>query len=308
MSFYEDLKNKLLNEYQNQSLDDIPGSEIIENCYGETLKIVQKEKLEFKLKKRDFKNELFNDLTLVPGIGSFREKQLNDKGFNTIDSLSKHDKYSNCIQEVIDTIESESLFEKINLIKKNNSSFKNIMKSISLFEKENFKFMDIETLGLSNVPIILIGLAEIKGKNIISSQYLLREKKEEPAILYELLNHLDENSAYVTYNGASFDIPFIKNRFTHYQMDYKADIINYDLLHFTRKLWKERLPNCKLDTVEKHLFNIERIDDVPGSHIPNYYDTYLQEKNIGPLIPIIEHNRMDIVSLAKILMKIHDEV
>lgn len=306
--YYNDLKNRLLNEYQDQRLENILETKIVENRYGEALKIIQKEKIEFKLKKRNFKKEIFNDLKLVPNIGPSKEDKLNDNSFNTINSLLDHDKYCELAKTVIDVIESGSFFEKINLIKKNSDSFKNIVKSMSLVKKENFKFMDIETLGLSNVPIILIGVAEIKGKNIISSQYLLREKNEEPAILYELLNHLDENSTYVTYNGTSFDVPFIKNRFSHYQMDYIQEIINYDLLHFTRKLWKNSLPNCKLNTVEEYLFNIKRIDDVPGSRIPDYYNTYLQEKNIGPLIPIIEHNRIDIVSLSKFLMKIHDEI
>ena len=42
----------------------------------------------------------------------------------------------------------------------------NLLKCISLTDCENFKFMDIETKGLSNVPVILIGVAEIKGNKI----------------------------------------------------------------------------------------------------------------------------------------------
>ena len=44
----------------------------------------------------------------------------------------------------------------------------NLIKCISLTDVENFKFMDIETKGLSNVPIILIGVAEIKNDKIIA--------------------------------------------------------------------------------------------------------------------------------------------
>jgi uncharacterized protein YprB with RNaseH-like and TPR domain len=305
-NYYHDLKLRLLEEYQDKSLEDIKGSEVIENSYGETLKIVEKEKIDFKLKKHNFKEELLSDLKLVSRIGPATENRLKEEGYSDIQSLIVHEKHGRNAEIAIEKIENSNFKECYGLIKNSHSS-NNIIKSMGLLEKENFKFMDIETLGLSNVPIILIGIAEIKGKNIVSSQYLLRDKNEEPAVLKGFFSHLDEDSAYVTYNGATFDVPFIKNRFNYYQMDYNLNLVNYDLLYYVRKLWKRKLPNCKLTTVEEHLFDIERIDDVPGAHIPGYYETYLKENNIGPLIPIIEHNRMDIVSLASFLMKIHDE-
>ena len=186
--------------------------------------------------------------------------------------------------------------------------FKNsTLKSLNSLDPFNLKFMDIETLGLSSAPIILLGIAEIKGKYIESNQYLLRDKEEEPALIEAYLSHIDEASVHVTYNGASFDIPFIKNRARLYRMDCNLDQTHFDLMYPARNLWKDVLPNCKLTTIEEEIFNIKREDDVPGAFIPDYYESYLATKNIGPLIPIIEHNRMDIVSLADFLMKIYEE-
>ncbi len=158
--------------------------------------------------------------------------------------------------------------------------------------------MDIETLGLSNVPVILIGVAEIKNNKITSSQYFLRDIYEEPAVLEAYLSHLDEDSVHVTFNGSMFDVPFIKNRCSYYRMNPHLDLPHLDLLYFARNLWKDSLPNCQLQTIEKEIFGIERKDDVPCQYIPGYYQTYLTERNIGPIAPIIEHNRQDIVSLA----------
>ena len=89
----------------------------------------------------------------------------------------------------------------------------------------------------------------------------------------------------------------------------KADINKYhlNLLHFSRRAWKSKLPNCKLQTIEKHLFNFEREDDVPSSMVPSFYKTYNETGNIGPLIPIVEHNREDVVTLARILLSLHKE-
>ena len=183
------------------------------------------------------------------------------------------------------------------------------LKAASLVEPENFKFMDIETLGLSNVPIVLIGVASIKNNNIISKQYLLRDPVEEPALLEAYLDNLDDDSVHVTFNGKFFDVPFIKQRLNYYRMpDDKLDKPHFDLLYFARNLWKDQLPNCQLQTIEKEIFGIERENDVPGQFVPGFYNTYLKNSNLGPLVPIVEHNREDIVSLVSFLMKMYDEI
>lgn len=72
-----------------------------------------------------------------------------------------------------------------------------------------------------------------------------------------------------------------------------------DLLHFARRAWRNELPNFKLVTLESHL-GVKRKLDIPGELIPEFYDTYLKTKNTGLLIPIVEHNRHDIVTLVRI--------
>ena len=79
-------------------------------------------------------------------------------------------------------------------------------------------------------------------------------------------------------------------------------------MYFAKNLWADNLPDCKLQTIEKEIFGIERIEDVPGQYIPDYYDTYLLENNIGPVVPIIEHNAQDVISLASFLQKMYEEV
>ena len=99
--------------------------------------------------------------------------------------------------------------------------------------------MDIETLGLSNVPIILIGVAEIKKDRIISSQYFLRDIYEEGAVIEAYLSHLDDDSVHVTFNGKSFDVPFIKNRCLYNRINANLDLPHLDLMYFAKNLWKD---------------------------------------------------------------------
>lgn len=310
-SYFEDYKQKLLNEYEGKKLSDIDNSEVITTSFGDTLKIIETEKIDFNIYDNDFKSQINNNLKLLPKIGIKTEQNLKEKGYATIESLKNHDKYCDVASKFTETIDDLPFSEIIEILDTNRYSKKcrdNILKSISLTDKENFKFMDIETLGLSNVPIILIGVAEIKKDKIISTQYFLRDIHEEGAIIEAYLSHLDEQSVHVTFNGKSFDVPYIKNRCRYNRLDADLDLPHLDLMYFAKNLWKEKLPNCQLQTIEKELFGIEREGDVPGQYIPGYYNTYLNERNIGPIVPIIEHNRQDIVSLASFLEKMYEEV
>lgn len=165
--------------------------------------------------------------------------------------------------------------------------------------------LDIETLGFRSVPIILIGLAYIRDNNVIVDQYLPRNTKEEPAILKAFVDRLIENDTIITFNGNRFDIPFIADRLSHHKIEGSLyDKTHYDALPMSRSAWKAKLPNCKLGTLEKHILGIERDDDVPSRSVPDFYRTYIRHNNVGPLIPIIDHNKQDLITLAKIYSRL----
>lgn len=310
-SYFADLKEKLLIEYENKSLKDVMDCKDVKTSYGDVLKITKAEKIDFDLEDNNFKEQMNCNLKLLPKIGLKTEENLKKKGYTTIESLKGHDKYCDVAAKFIDKFDGMKYWEIIDLLDNNKYSKKcrdNVLKSISLTEPENFKFMDIETKGLSNVPIILIGVAEIKGNEIVASQYFLRDYTEEANIIDAYLSHLDEDSVHVTFNGKTFDVPFIKNRCMYNRIDADLDLAHLDLMYFAKNLWSDELPNCQLQTIERELFGIEREGDVPGQYIPGYYDTYLDEDNIGPVVPIIEHNAQDIISLASFLEKMYRDV
>ncbi len=310
-SYYKDLKEKLLVEYDSKSLDDVMNCRLSKTSFGDALKITTKEKIDFNITDNDFMHQINNNLKLLPRVGLKTEQNLKDRGYTTIDSLTDHDKYGDIATKFLDEIEDMPFRDIIDLLDRNRYSKRcrdNLVKCISLADIENFKFMDIETKGLSNVPIILIGVAEIKGSNIIASQYFLRDYREEPNIIEAYLSHLDDDSIHVTFNGKTFDVPFIKNRCIYNGINANIDLPHLDLMYFAKNLWSDALPNCQLQTIEREIFGIEREGDVPGQYIPGYYDTYLLEDNIGPVVPIIEHNCQDIISLAYFLEKMYEDV
>jgi len=53
-------------------------------------------------------------------------------------------------------------------------------------------------------------------------------------------------------------------------------------------------------TLEQRLFCIHREQDVPSMMVPEFYEAFLTSQNPGPLIPVVEHNCQDLVSLARL--------
>lgn len=308
-NYYETLKKDLLLKYEDKKFEDFPTVKTINTSYGETLEIINTEKIDFKIKENNIKEILKCDLKLLDGIGPHKENILKTQGYNNIDQLENHPIYSKSAKKINEKIESAnfySLFEYLKILNKQGLKY-NTMMAASEIEVENLKFMDIETMGLSNVPIILIGVSTIKKNKIITKQFLQRCGKEEPAIIEAYLSTLDSDSVHVSYNGARFDIPFIRNRADYFNIKYSKHL-NYDLLYNSRYLYRNKLKNCKLQSVESYICKFERLNDVPGQYIPGYYKTYVETGNIGPLIPIIKHNQLDITSLARIFLQIYEEI
>ena len=306
----EILRTKLLETHENMSIEDFFKGEEFEIDTGSCYKITEQRKLKLNtLSKLRAKNGLLNDLKLIWGIGDSKEKILRSKGFQTIDDLREHPTYSTDACQLYDIVD-EGDFSKITsyVSSRYPKSHPAALFSSCFSPDENFLFLDIETMGLKGVPIILIGVASIESGRITVDQYLLRDFDEENVALKAFTSHIKKDTVFVSFNGQTFDVPYIKNRLLHHGINENIQRHHLDLLHFSRRVWKNKLPNCKLQTIEKHLYNFEREGDVPSSMVPSFYKTYNETGNIGPLIPIVEHNKEDVVTLARILSSLHQEI
>lgn len=305
----ERLKAKLMEENENKTIEDLGGEEI-ETDHGKTFQITNREKIKFNLKSsKKVKKSISCDFKLLPGVGDSTEFKLKADGFKTMEDLTQHPRFGPKAEIFLERVDNGLACDIIDLVKNRYpASHERVLECAGFKEPEHFIFLDIETMGLSNVPVILMGEATLKEDEIEVRQYLLRDYGEEPAALSAFTSHVNDETAFVSFNGASFDLPFIKNRLRFFDMKKDLNRPHFDLLHFSRRFWKDDLPNCQLTTIEEHLFDIERIDDVPSGNIPDYYKTYHKTSNIGPLVPIIEHNRMDIVTLALIMSRMHEDL
>jgi len=303
------LKEKLLRDHEGIVLDDLIHGKEITTDSGTCYSIENRSKLKLNMLNPDIAREkILSDLKLLSGIGEAREWKLRSEGYETIEDLVEHDKFGREASECLEIIDGSNKCDISDWISNwYPKSHPMVLFSSSFSEDKDFIFLDIETLGFFNVPIILLGIAKVESNEIYVNQYLSRRISEESAVLDAFLANIEPESVFVTFNGQTFDMPYILNRMKYFGFKRNLQKLHFDILHFSRRTWSDELPNCKLTTIENHLFGIEREDDVPSGLVPDFYKTYIKTQNIGPLVPIIEHNRQDIITLALIFSRLHDE-
>jgi len=177
-------------------------------------------------------------------------------------------------------------------------------------------FLDLETTGLftgAGTQAFLVGCAAIDGDSIRVRQFLMPGFEHERAVLAELTAWAAEHGALVTYNGKTFDVPLIETRFLFHRLPFPlAETPHLDMLHAARRLWRGRPStagpdpdesSCSLSVLEKHLAGLHRVGDVPGFEIPSRYFQFVRDGDARPLEAVLEHNRLDLISLAAVMAR-----
>jgi uncharacterized protein YprB with RNaseH-like and TPR domain len=170
-------------------------------------------------------------------------------------------------------------------------------------------------------------------------QFLLTSYATERALLDAVATCFDAATLLVTYNGKTFDVPVMETRWMFHRMRMPLEEVrHFDMLHPARRLWASRGPDatgmeraasrprtgasgsegpegttaerwprapiddggCRLSTLERILCGVRRIGDVPGLEIPGRYFQFLRTGDARPLEPVLEHNRLDLISLAAV--------
>ncbi len=165
-------------------------------------------------------------------------------------------------------------------------------------------FLDTETTGLAGgtgtLPF-LVGLAWYGDGELVVEQLLLRQPGQEGPLLAFLTDKLASASALVTFNGKTFDWPLLCSRFVLNRMPAPAIVHHVDLLHCARRVFKFRLEQVRLANLEREVLGFSREDDIAGHEIPATYFAYLRGAPGSLLTPVVEHNALDLVSLAALL-------
>ncbi len=163
-------------------------------------------------------------------------------------------------------------------------------------------FLDLETTGLAGgagTYAFLVGCGWFDGATFRLRQFFLSNFGAERALLESVAELAAGTACVVTYNGKSFDLPLMETRFVLQRMPTPfADMPHVDMLHPARRLWREDDMECRLTNLERTLCGHEREGDVPGFEIPSRYFHYVRSGDARSLEGVLEHNRLDIISLA----------
>ncbi|MGQ9552549.1 MAG: ribonuclease H-like domain-containing protein [Anaerolineae bacterium] len=164
-------------------------------------------------------------------------------------------------------------------------------------------FLDIETTGLAGgtgTLVFLVGIGKFTADSFEITQLFLPGPDEEHSFLQALKEELLQRPFLVSYNGKCFDAPMIQTRFLLKRQRLSLNAWPHlDLLYATRRLYRARVSDCSLSTVESQVLRVQRSqEDIPGALIPGIYFDYLQSGKVEPLTRVFYHNLVDILSLA----------
>ena len=170
-------------------------------------------------------------------------------------------------------------------------------------------FLDTETTGLGGpgTYVFLVGLGCLEDDAFVVEQHFIRSPDEEAAMLQVIAEILPQWPVMTTFNGASFDLPLLRARMKAHdlQVDLR-NILHCDLIYGARRLWQRQLPNCRLQTLERFILDLKRQGDVPSSEVPGLYLDYLESGEIASLEAVFHHNVLDIISLAGLMIAMHE--
>src|SRR5439155_6625405 len=118
---------------------------------------------------------------------------------------------------------------------------------------ERALFLDLETGGLASSPVFLAGTMHWNGSDFVLRQYFARHYGEEAPLLAALAEWCRAFEFLVTFNGKSYDGPFLANRSLVHGVELVLPPRHLDLLHPARRRWKRLLRDCRLQTLETYV-------------------------------------------------------
>ena len=172
------------------------------------------------------------------------------------------------------------------------------------FSSEEMVFFDIETTGFApeKSSLYLIGCIYKENDEYFSRQWFVDEPAFEMEAIASFMDFLSKFKSIVHYNGAGFDIPYLIQKCSQYNISHCFNELNsidlYKLLTPYKTLFKTE--NLKQKTMEKFL-NINREDKYNGGELIKVYQDYCSSPTDEKLRLLILHNHNDLTGLISIL-------
>jgi len=258
-------------------------------------------------------------IELVRGIGPRTAVVCRQRGTRTLAQLiMNRPRFAAVARQVKCSVDSGDYFQLQSVKALRDIDF------IHCFRLEDLLFLDVETLGLGNEPIFLIGVGHFSPATqgfFQVHQWFARDIGEEVAIMRQFLDHARDFKCLISFNGKTFDLNILRARaiyyfnddfytppFSNQEIGQFAGFHHIDLFHESRHVWKNAdIDNFRLGTIESQLLGITRGEgrDIPSAEVPRVYRRYLDDPvDTTDIFRVIEHNYFDVLSLATLLGKV----
>lgn len=166
--------------------------------------------------------------------------------------------------------------------------------------KQQPLFFDIETTGLSAdiSAITLIGCCDMDG-NI--TQWFNEDGFSQKQILSDFLTFIKSYDTLITFNGKTFDLPFLSSKIKEFKLNASFDRYEhldlYQILKPYKNLWG--LKNFRQKNLEEYL-GFHRTDKLSGKKLIKTYQNYLEKGDTKDKEAVLLHNREDVLGLRNI--------
>ncbi|MBQ7562896.1 MAG: ribonuclease H-like domain-containing protein [Lachnospiraceae bacterium] len=173
-----------------------------------------------------------------------------------------------------------------------------------LGDRDQLLFIDIETTGLSRETtyLYLIGCGYFSADTYQTIQWFAEHPKEEQYILDDFLRFSEGFHTLVNYNGAKFDLPYLKYKAQKHKLPFPLE--EFELIDLYPKIKPYGkllgLPSLKQRSIEDFL-GVHSEDPNTGRDLISVWFDYVREPSKELLKPLLYHNSEDLLGMLRIL-------